>query len=98
MVESRQVGIDNEKVMYTDYILYSKKINKYYVGFTTDIKKRLAKHKEGTTFFTKRARDWKIVYFEEFESKKEAIVRERKIKKLKSRKYIELLVENKLRR
>ncbi len=42
--------------------------------------------------FTSKAKDWKIVYSEAFSSKELAHLREREIKKWKSRKKIERLI------
>ncbi len=48
------------------YILYSKKINKYYVGACTDMQRRLYEHNIGHSKFTKTGMPWQIVYTEEF--------------------------------
>ena len=76
------------------YILYSKKADKYYIGSTSDINKRLIKHNLGGTKSTRPGRPWIVVYTEIYNNKTDALIRERKIKKMKSRKYIEnLLIE-----
>ncbi|MCO6500009.1 MAG: GIY-YIG nuclease family protein [Vicingus serpentipes] len=78
------------------YILYSLKLDKYYTGYTCDdLHKRIAKHNSNHKGFTGGKGDWKLVYKEEFSSKKDAIEREREIKKKKSRKYIEYLISAK---
>ena len=73
------------------YILYSSKVDKYYVVESEDVNARLKSHLSGTSKFTSIADDWKLVYSEEYETRTEAIRREREIKKKKSRKYIEWL-------
>ena len=79
--------------MATLYILYSKTIDKFYIGFTDgNISDRLRKHLTNHKGFTAKAKDWKQAYFEEFETKKEAYARERQIKSWKSRKKIEDLI------
>jgi putative endonuclease len=35
------------------YILFSEKLNKYYVGSTTDLERRLVEHNRGKEKFTK---------------------------------------------
>lgn len=77
---------------YFAYILYSAKLNKYYVGQTYNLKIRELRHKLGLTKFTKQADDWIVVYQEVFASRSEAIRRERNIKQQKSRKFIEKLI------
>jgi putative endonuclease len=81
--------------MYFTYILYSKTRDRYYIGYTSDLSKRLQKHNMGNSKSTKSGIPWEIVYFEEYETKSEAMARERAIKKKKSRKYIEWFINNK---
>ena len=57
------------KKKYSVYILYSQEINQTYVGFTTDLKKRLAMHKEFPTRTTARAKDYRLVWYASFENK-----------------------------
>ena len=78
-------------VFYT-YIIYSEKLNKYYVGHTEDISLRLERHNTGWSRFTSQAQDWVLKHFEQFPTKSEAIKRENSIKRMKSRKYIEELI------
>ena len=74
------------------YILYSSKLDKYYVGSTSDIERRLGEHNRGKGTYTRLGMPWELVYSEEFFSKKEAVAREMKIKKRKSRTYIDNLI------
>jgi putative endonuclease len=78
--------------MFTVYILFSKKLNKYYIGFTSDLNARIIRHNQAGKSFTGKTNDWKIVYSEEFEEKTEAINREKQIKGWKSRKMVEKLI------
>ncbi len=78
---------------YTCYILFSESLNKFYIGYTSDeLSIRLKKHLANHTGYTAKAKDWKVVYFELFDTKEQAMSRERFIKKQKSRKYIEQLI------
>ena len=52
-----------------------------YVGYTSDIKKRIKLHNLGKGAKFTRGRQWKLIYKEKFNSKKEAISREYYIKK-----------------
>ena len=81
--------------MWYVYIIYSEKIDRFYVGYTDNLEWRLQRHNEGWGKFTKRGVPWLIVYSEVFQSKPEAIRREREIKAKKSRKYIEFIIQNK---
>ncbi len=70
------------------YIIYSKTLDKFYIGFTSDMVSRLQRHNQKGKGFTGNENDWQLVYKEEFSSKTEAYSREREIKSWKSRKKI----------
>jgi putative endonuclease len=74
------------------YILYSKKIDKYYVGACTDLDRRFYEHNLGRSKFTSTGIPWELVYTEEWEDLVLAKQRELKIKKMKSRVYIQELI------
>ena len=74
---------------YYTYVIYSEKFQKIYIGFSNDLEARLYDHnvraKKG---YTLRFRPWILVHFEEFKSKKEAMIRERQLKTAKGREFI----------
>jgi putative endonuclease len=75
------------------YILYSSTLDKYYTGYTCDeLQKRILKHNSNHKGFTGGKGDWMLVYKEEYNTKEAAVLREKEIKKKKSRKYIEWLI------
>ena len=74
------------------YILHSQKLDKYYVGACTDLERRLYEHNLGHSKFTSTGTPWTLVYSEEMEDLILAKRRELKIKKMKSRTYIENLI------
>jgi putative endonuclease len=78
--------------MYFVYILYSEKLNRFYIGSTENLRQRLEQHNNGLSKFTSKASDWRQVYFETFTTRTLAQKRERDIKRKKSRKYIEQLI------
>lgn len=65
------------------YIIWSKKLRKYYIGSTKDVLNRVQEHNWGKATFTKKGIPWKLVYEEEFETKKEACKREYEVKRYK---------------
>jgi putative endonuclease len=79
--------------MFYVYILYSKSSNLYYKGFTTDLIKRLENHLSGKSKYTSTKTDWILVYSKEFEIKKDALIEEKRLKKL-NRASIEKLISN----
>lgn len=62
--------------MYYVYIIKSISKNRFYIGCTSDIEKRLLEHNLGKTKSTKLYRPWKIIYYEKFNDKKQAFKRE----------------------
>ena len=52
-----------------------------YVGYTKDLKKRIALHNSGKGAKFTRGRKWKLIYKEKLSSKNKAITREYYIKK-----------------
>jgi len=79
-------------VMAYMYILYSEKLDKYYTGSCINIERRIYEHNIGHSKFTSKGIPWVIVYKEEYQTAEEAGQRERKIKQMKSRKYIEEMI------
>ncbi|MDZ7715750.1 MAG: GIY-YIG nuclease family protein [Balneolaceae bacterium] len=82
--------------MFTVYALYSPSYDKIYVGFTSDLDARMLSHnKLGKKGWTIQFRPWEIVHTEEFETKAEAMRREKQLKTAKGRKFIWDLIEKK---
>ena len=81
--------------MWYTYIIYSEKLDRYYVGHTDNLSWRLERHNQGWGRFTKGGIPWELVYFEKYQTKKEALKRERDTKSQKSRKYIKNLILSK---
>jgi len=79
-------------MIYTVYILISEKRNRYYIGCTSNLSRRLVRHQQKSKGFTGSVNDWELKYKEEYISKKAAYQREKMIKKWKSRKKIEQLI------
>ena len=80
--------------MFYTYIIYSGEIDKYYVGSTNDLPRRLEDHNRGKDKYSRLGKAWKLMYFEKYETRPEAFSREREIKKMKSRVYIEKLIRS----
>jgi len=74
------------------YILYSVRIKKPYVGFTSDLEARVTSHNLSTKGWTVRGRPWILIYTEEFGSKAEAMDREKVLKSGKGRVIVKGIV------
>jgi putative endonuclease len=70
--------------MYYTYILYSKKADRYYVGYTSDLEERLKRHHDHKISYTSKRGPWELVWFKTFDSKSEAYACERLIKRKKA--------------
>jgi putative endonuclease len=62
---------------YFVYVLESEIDGRLYKGQTRDINKRILEHNSGKTKSTKGYKPWKLVYFEKFETRDEAVLREK---------------------
>ena len=80
---------------YFIYILYSSNSHIYYVGYTSNVKKRVAEHNESDkNTFTSKHRPWVLKgYFDVNGTEADAIGIEKFIKKQKSSKFIVRLLE-----
>ncbi|GGG79056.1 hypothetical protein GCM10007415_09000 [Parapedobacter pyrenivorans] len=74
------------------YIIYSTRLDRYYIGACKDILQRLRRHNSQHRGFTGKADDWHLVYHEAITSKTAAMAREREIKSWKSRRMVENLI------
>ena len=81
------------RMKYFCYILFSQKLNKYYIGETNDPQQRLQYHNEGhfTGSYTSKSDDWEIFLSIECSSRIQARRIEKHIKRMKSRIYIQNL-------
>jgi putative endonuclease len=69
---------------YYVYVIQSLSNKKYYIGQTGGLKRRLNQHNLGLARSTKSGIPWKLVLTEKFESRIDAVRRERQIKTYKS--------------
>ncbi len=75
---------------YCVYVLYSKEIDTFYIGQTINIEFRITEHLLHSMeyAYTSRAKDWEVFYLLECNSRHQAILIEKHIKKMKSRDYL----------
>jgi len=67
--------------MFYTYILKSKKDNKLYIGYTSDLRKRLSEHKKGKVENTSHRLPVELVYYEAYKDMTDAKNREKSFKK-----------------
>lgn len=74
---------------YVVYILYSKKFNKIYIGFTSGIINRYRSHNHlGKKGWTIKYRPWEVIFCKFFEDKLSAMHYELQLKGARSREEI----------
>jgi len=81
---------------YFVYIIRSLRDGSYYIGYTRDLNRRLEEHNRGESRYTSRKIPWEVVYYEEYDSKREALKRERYLKRQRNRSYYERLIRGEM--
>jgi len=71
------------------YVLYSKKFDKIYIGYTSNLRQRFLSHNFlSNKGYTKKYRPWLVVFIKVFSHKKQAMIFEKCLKSGKGREYI----------
>jgi putative endonuclease len=78
--------------MFTVYVLQSFRDGKRYIGYTSDLVRRLHEHAAGKTKSTKRRRPFELIYFEEYDDADSAKRRERFFKSGKGREELKRIL------
>jgi putative endonuclease len=76
-------------MLFHAYILKSESTGRFYVGHTENLTKRIFEHNNNRTASIKNRGPWKLFHSEVFPTRSDAAKREREIKRMKSRIYIE---------
>lgn len=81
------------------YILKNSKTNRYYIGSTINIERRIKQHILGHTRTTRILGTYELVYKEDYDKEDydnvvDARLREKKLKSYKSKKYLQWLIDN----
>jgi putative endonuclease len=77
--------------MHFVYLLYAEKFDSFYIGYSTDLERRLKEHNAGLTKSTKAKQPWKLVYFESYDSQHDALKRERFLKAQRNKAFYKRL-------
>src|SRR5580765_2662499 len=70
-----------KSMSFKTYILWSEKLQKFYVGSTSDLEDRLYRHNSGQSKWTKKGVPWKFIWSADCDGRKEAVQLEIRIKK-----------------
>ncbi len=74
--------------MFAVYVLFSQKFDKIYIGYTSDLISRFKSHNELGKGWSKKFRPWIVIHLEFFNTKKEAMIREKQLKSSRGRNWI----------
>jgi len=75
--------------MFLTYILLSEKTRRYYTGSTEDLKNRLLEHNSGETKSIRSGIPWKVIHVEYFETRSEAVRKEKQVKARGAGRYLD---------
>ncbi len=79
--------------MFYVYVLCSESTDRFYIGSTSDLQRRLAEHNGNLAASTKNRGPWRLVHSEEHASRSAAVRRERYLKTGKGREELRRLLE-----
>jgi len=68
-----------------------------YTGHTPDLNRRLKEHNLGLTHSTKHGHNWEVIYTEAYETRSEAMKREKYFKSGAGRRYLEKVLRGGVR-
>ncbi|NOX65342.1 MAG: GIY-YIG nuclease family protein [Chlorobi bacterium] len=73
---------------YYTYVIKSKE-GLHYTGMTENLENRLKQHNNrALSFWTKRGTNWRLIYFEEFDNKTDALIKEKWLKSGVGREFL----------
>lgn len=70
------------------YVLRSETDSGLYIGYSADLRKRIAQHKRGASVATSYRGPWKLIYYEAYVEQADAIGREKFLKSGSGRSYL----------
>jgi putative endonuclease len=84
--------------MFYVYVLQSESDDGFYIGFSTDLRRRLREHQEGKSFATAYRKPWRLIYYEACLEEEDALGRERYLKSGGGRRFLRNQLRHHLRR
>ena len=75
--------------MFYVYVLRSEADSGLYIGYSSDLRRRIAQHKQGAAFATSHRGPWKLIYYEAYLNQVDALGREKFLKSGSGRSFLE---------
>ena len=85
------------KFHYT-YVLYSLKDRKLYIGYSSDVFRRFEQHNNGENTSTKSRRPFKLIFYEAYLYKEDALKREQYFKSSGGKRALKLMLAETLKK
>jgi len=70
------------------YVLQSESDEGFYIGFSTDLRRRLKEHQAGKSFATSYRGPWRLIYYEAYLEEADALGREEFLKSGGGRRFL----------
>lgn len=93
MLETSNVSMDTQERFYT-YVLFSQRDKGLFIGYTTNLRNRLANHSNGNVKSTRNRLPVLLVHYEYFIHKTDAKAREAYLKSGYGRRQLKEILEN----
>jgi putative endonuclease len=74
--------------MFYVYVLRSEADAGFYIGYTKNLRARLKEHQAGNSFAIAHRNPWKLIYYEAYLNKDDALGREKYLKSGSGRKFL----------
>jgi putative endonuclease len=74
--------------MHYVYVLRSTSDDGLYIGYSANLRKRFQQHAQGDSLATSYRRPWKLIYYEAYLERDDALGRERYLKSGSGRKFL----------
>jgi putative endonuclease len=88
MIYYIEINITDKNMFYV-YLLECQEDQSWYIGYTSNLQKRIKEHQNGHGCqTTAKKKGWKLIYYEAYINKQDAIGREKFLKSGSGRKYL----------
>ena len=74
--------------MFYVYVLQSESDDGWYIGYSTDLRRRLKEHQAGKSFATSYRGPWRLIYYEAYLEEADALGREKFLKSGAGRRFL----------
>jgi putative endonuclease len=80
--------------MFYVYVLHSEADFGLYIGFSADLRRRIAEHKQGMAFATSFRGPWRLIYYEAYVEEEDARGREQYLKSGGGRRFLKRQIKH----